>query len=455
MGRVEGIMTALVPHVHKHFCREPKRELQHPHCPAMDRVAAIILSGGQGKRLYPLTMTRCKPALSFGGPYRLIDVPISNCIHSGCDKIFILTQFLSSSLHQHIFNTYRFDSFSKGYIELLPAEQRLNTEKWFQGTADAVRQNLEYFFESAADYFLVLSGDQLYNTNFSDMVDFARQTDADVVISSLPVSPADAKRMGILEIDGKMKVKGFCEKPQEEAQLEMLRCNPALIESFSIGMDKPFLGSMGIYLFKRQVLIDLLLTHNGADFGQHLIPHQVSQGGVFTYLFDGYWEDIGTIESFYKANIALTTPCPEFKCHLEQNPIFRYPYQLPAAKLSNTLINHSIICEGSIVNADEVSHSILGPRTVLKAGCVVESSYIMGHDFYIPPVRAPRLPQSLSIGEGTVIRKAVIDKHVSIGSQVQLVNKKGLDYYDSEHVYIRDGIIVVPRGAVIPDSFTL
>lgn len=417
----------------------------------MNRVASIILGGGQGTRLFPLTLTRCKPAISFGGRYRLIDVPISNSINSGCQKIFIVTQFLSSSLHQHIFKTYHRDTFSSGFIELLPAEQRVRGSGWFQGTADAVRQNIDYFIETPVDYFLILSGDQLYNMDFQKMLRFAKQSNADLVIAALPISKDDAKRMGVLQVDDNSLITNFLEKPQEQAALEMFRVSPEIAPDAK----RCYLGSMGIYLFKREALLKLLHQDSREDFGKHLIPTKVAEGKTAAYVHDGYWEDIGTIESFYQANMALTGANPAFNCYDEANPIFASPYNLPGPKIYNTKVSNAIICEGAIVEAEEVTNSILGPRAMIKKGTVIRDSYIMGNDHYTPPIRTERLPEKLLIGENCLISKAIVDKHAFIGNGVQLINKEKHRDYDGDNVYVRDGIIIVPRGASLPDGFIL
>lgn len=431
----------------------PKRKFAVP-TPDMTRVASIILGGGEGTRLFPLTLTRCKPAISFGGRYRLIDVPISNSINSGCHKIFIITQFLSSSLHQHIFRTYRHDIFNSGFLELLPAEQKPTSKGWFQGTADAVRQNLDYFLEIPVDYFLILSGDQLYTMDYQEMVRAAKATDADLVVASLPITEQESKRMGVLQIDDSGVITGFHEKPQNKSQLENMEIPPSLRKGSS-KKDANYLGSMGIYLFKRDALLKLLEEDPREDFGKHLIPTIIEQGNSVAHVFNGYWEDVGTIESFYNANIALTEVKPEFDCYDESKPIMTTRYNLPGPKILNTIINNSIICEGAIINADEITHSILGPRTIIKKGTVIHRSYLMGSDFYTPPIHTDRLPEHLEIGENCVISKTIIDKHVCIGDRVQLINKNNLTNYNGDNIYIRDGIIVIPRGATIPDGFIL
>lgn len=412
----------------------------------MNRVAAIILGGGKGERLFPLTQSRCKPAICFGGRYRLIDIPISNSVNSGCHKIFIITQFLSSSLHQHIFNTYRHDIFSSGFLELLPAEQKPSKHGWFQGTADAVRQNIDYFIETPVDYILILSGDQLYNMNFQKMVSFAKKTDADLVIATTRVSQHDACRMGIFQVDSEQNITNFHEKPNTPEVLANLRV-----------MDDPlaYLGSMGIYLFKRTALLQLLQDDSREDFGKHLIPTKVAEGGVKAYFHDGYWEDIGTIASFYGANMALTKQIPEFNSYNESSPILCNRSCLPGPKILSAQINHSILSEGCIIDAKEISHSILGPRTVIKKGCIIHDSYLMGNEFYTPPIKTNRLPDHLYIDENCVIRKAILDKHVHLGRGVKLLNINNLDYFDGDRVFIRDGVIVVPRGTSLPDNFTI
>lgn len=435
-----------------------KKKYSGDHSVDMTRVAAIILGGGAGTRLYPLTMTRCKPAISFGGRYRLIDVPVSNAINSGCHKMFIITQFLSSTIHRHIFQTYHLDFFSSGFIEVLAAEQKPSQKEWFQGTADAVRQNIEYFIETPVDYFLILSGDQLYNFDFRHMVQFAEKTDADLVVAALPVNAKEAKRMGILKVNEHDIISDFYEKPQDPAVLEMYRSHPSVIGKLDVlpDSDRQYLGSMGIYLFKRNALIKLLQEDAREDFGKHLIPTKVKQGGAFAYLYDGYWEDIGTIEAFYQSNIALTQGYSPFDFYNETNPIYSNRSSLPGPKICNTRINHSIICEGALVEAEEVGNSILGPRSVVKRGTVIMDSYIMGNDFYKPPVEGTKsFPAELHIGENCVIRRAILDKNVFLGKGVQLINKDRLHEYDSNPVFIRDGIIVVTRGAHLPDGFIL
>lgn len=423
----------------------------------MGRVATLILGGGQGSRLFPLTKSRCKPAMCYGGRYRLIDIPISNSLNSGCKKIFVITQFLARSLHQHIFSTYRMDPFSAGFIEVLSSEEKHHDKVWYHGTADAVRQNLEYIVETPADYFLILSGDQIYNMDFRNMLHFARETEADVVIASLPVAEKEAKRMGVLQIDNSNFITSFFEKPQLRKDLNRMALPPSEVKRLGINPTEKleFLGSMGIYLFKRKALIDLLIKDSREDFGKHLIPTQVAKGNIAAYIHQGYWEDIGTIESYYKANMALTQPTPPFNCYNEDWRIYTHQSPLPGARIENTHVTSSIICEGTTIEADEISRSIIGPRTIIKKGSIVRDSYLMGNDYYALNVESSNLPANFEVGQNCILRNCIIDKHVCIGNGVQLINKENFVNYDDENVYIRDGIIIIPRGATLPDGFVI
>ncbi len=443
VGLITNSRTVRKPHT--------KRSGEQHQIPDMNRVAAIVLSGGEGTRLFPLTLSRCKPALCFGGRYKLIDIPISNSINSGCNKIFVVTQFLSASLHQHIFNTYRPDNFNLGFLKILSAEQKPSKQGWFKGTADAVRQNIEYLQEVPADYFLILSGDQLYTMDYSEMLKAAIKSNADVVVAALPVMIEDCKRMGILKIDDQNKIIDFIEKPQNLSVIDHMQLESEDNEDAS----QMYLGSMGIYLFKREALLNLLKEDSREDFGKHLLPTMIERGKAAAYVFEGYWEDIGTIESFYNANIALTAKEPLLDCYDEFNPIHTTRSNLMGPKIFNTLINHSILCEGCILEGDEISHSILGPRTVVKKGTIITSSYVMGHDYYNLPAKTESLPEELHIGKNCIITKSIIDKNVCIGDNVRLVNKNNLSHYDGNNIYIRDGIIIVPRGATISDGFVL
>lgn len=423
----------------------------------MKRVAVVVLAGGQGLRLFPLTATRCKPAISLAGKYRLIDVAISNAIHSSCSKLYVITQFLSTTLHKHINSTYQGSNiFSNGQIDLLSAEQKPTKHSWYAGTADAVRQNLYYLTETPSDYYLILSGDQLYSMDFTKMVAFAKQTNADLVVATLPVNEEDAKRMGLMKIDPSYQIKQFVEKPQQKEILDTFKMSASTKKHIGVNSksNTPYLGSMGIYLFKRDALLKLLHEDQREDFGKHLIPTQIEKGNTYAFLHNSYWHDIGTIRSFYDVNISLTYSNPPFNYYDENLPLICSPSKLPGSQIHETKINQSIICEGCIIHAKEITHSILGPRTIVHSGTVISHSYLMGNDFYQPPC-SDHFPEKLQIGKNCIIQNAIIDKDVYIGDNVKLINKDNLTHYDSESVYIRDGIIIVARGASLPDGYTL
>lgn len=417
----------------------------------MQDVDCIILSGGQGTRLFPLTQTRCKPGVPFGGYYRLIDIALSNALSARCRKIYVVTQFFSSSLHQHIYKTYTPHARDDHGIAILTAEQRPSTQVWYEGTADAIRQNMHYLRNTSSEYLLVLSGDQLYNLDFSQMLRVAKQSDADLVVASLPVDAAKATRMGLLAINRKRAIVDFYEKPEAQSILKRFACPSSIKDTLRSGSDVPlYLASMGIYLFKRDALFQLLQDDPRADFGKHLIPTQISRGGCIAFLYDGYWEDIGTIESFYNTNIALTRQEPPFNFHSESLAIYTAKQHLPPAKILHTQANNAIFCDGSIVEADEVTNTIIGPRTVVRRGSVIRDSYLMGNESYVDCRGNP-----LQIGRDCVIRYAILDHDVVIGDDVQLVNANSLQHYDGEGIYIRDGVIIVSAGTSLPDGFQL
>ncbi|MCE5293203.1 MAG: glucose-1-phosphate adenylyltransferase, partial [Chlamydiales bacterium] len=388
----------------------------------------------------------------------LVDVPLSNAINANIHKNYIVTQYLSASLHRHIFNSYRNAGSHHGFTEILGAEQKPDHSNWYKGTADAIRQNLEYLIETPADYFLILSGDQLYHMDFQKMVQTAQEKDVDVLVATLPVNRKDARRMGIMKVNEDQSIVDFYEKPQDDDTIDRFSTSAQALEKLGLpgDTDRNLLGSMGIYLFKRSCLIKLLLEDLRDDFGKHLIPTKVKSGSIGAFVHDGYWEDIGTIESFYQANIALTHATPPFNLYNEAHPIASCHSLLPGTRLYNTRLTDSIICEGSHIEAESVANSILGQRTIIKKGTTVDSSYIMGNDFYHAPHQDSHgLPDKLVIEENCTITKAIIDKNVFIGKGAKLINKNNLREYDGQGVFIRDGIIVVQRGAVIPPGFVL
>lgn len=410
-------------------------------------VAAVILAGGQGTRLFPLTQHRCKPAVGFGGRYRLVDIPLSNSLNSDICRLFVISQYFASNLHQHILATYHLDLFQTGGIELLCPEESPEGKVWFKGTADAVRQNLEHLVKSPVDYFLILSGDQLYNINFKEMIRFAKEKDADMVVASLHVPEGEARRMGVLQVDRSDQIKGFYEKPKEKAVLDRF--------AFKKKDKTSYLGSMGIYVFKRDVLISLL-QEEGHDFGQHLIPTQVKKGGAFAYQYQGYWVDIGTIASFYEANMALLDQKNCLNTYDESNPIYTRPQNLPSPIIEEAMIHHALIGQGAIIEGNEILNSVIGIRSHIKQGTKISHSIVMGNHFYRPPLHQhPPLPAEFSIGENSLIEKAIIDEHTRIGKNVKLINEKKLQNFDGNGIYIRDGIIIVTTGTELPDNFIL
>lgn len=421
----------------------------------MSSVVTLILGGGAGTRLYPLTLTRCKPAISFGGKYRLIDIPMANALNSGCQKIYVLTQFLSHSLHQHIQNTYRKEHHSQGFIEILTAEQKPKKSEWYQGTADAIRQNIDYITESDAEYFLILAGDQIYQMNYGEMVEFAEKTDSAVVVGALPVDEISAKRMGIMQIDLHQKITNFVEKPTSKQTLEKFSIPKPILDKYfaDLSLKKPYLGSMGIYLFRRDVLLTLLEEDLREDFGKHIIPTAIKGWKTSAFIFNGHWEDVGTIESFYRSNLSLTTESPLFDSHSVDFPLYSVNSSLPPAQLNNTQINSSIICEGSIINGEKIENSIIGPRSKIGKGTVIQGCYLFGNDYPHALDRVTGTKKTFGIGENCLIQKAIIDKQVKIGNNVQLINRENHINFDGpESIFIRDGIIIVNRGAHLPDG---
>jgi glucose-1-phosphate adenylyltransferase len=422
-------------------------------------VLSVILGGGAGSRLFPLTQERSKPAVPLGGKYRLVDIPISNCINSDVIKIFILTQYNSASLNRHIARTYRFSQFSDGFVEILAAEQTPESPQWFQGTADAVRQVLPHISDWGIDTLLILSGDHLYRMDYRKFLARHFESEADVTVSVIPCAPKAAEEFGLLKADKDGRITEFSEKPKGEA-LEAMR-----VDTTSFGLTpeeasaRPFLASMGIYVFKFDRLEKLLAQDaSWVDFGREIIPGAISNYNVQAFLFDGYWEDIGTIEAFYNANLDMTSRMPKFNLFDADAPIYTRSRYLPPSKLHNCDVRDSIISEGCIINDATILRSIIGLRSRIGTGSRVEASIIMGSDYYqsIDDMRAEiaaGLPR-IGIGEDTIIRRAIIDKNARIGSNVRLLNESGIENADAADgsYYIRDRIILVPKNATIPDS---
>ncbi|MEH2365712.1 glucose-1-phosphate adenylyltransferase [Nostoc sp.] len=426
----------------------------------MKKVLSIILGGGAGTRLYPLTKLRAKPAVPVAGKYRLIDIPVSNCINSEIFKIYVLTQFNSASLNRHIARTYNFTGFNEGFVEVLAAQQTPENPNWFQGTADAVRQYLWLMEEWNADEYLILSGDHLYRMDYRQFIQRHRETGADITLSVIPIDERRASDFGLMKIDDSGRIIDFSEKPKGEALTKMRVDTSVLGLSKEQAQEQPYIASMGIYVFKKEVLFKLLREGTErTDFGKEIIPDASKDYNVQAYLFDDYWEDIGTIEAFYHANLALTQqPQPPFSFYDEKAPIYTRARYLPPSKLLDCQVTESMIGEGCILKNCRIQHSVLGVRSRIESGCVIEESLLMGADFYQAFVERQCNVEKgdipVGIGTDSIIRGAIIDKNASIGHDVKIINKDNVQEADreSQGFYIRSGIVVVLKNAVIPDG---
>lgn len=414
----------------------------------MRDVVTAILGGGQGTRLWPLTRDRAKPAVPVVGKFRLIDIPISNSLHAGIDRIYVLTQFNSESLHRHIAQTYRFDAFSAGYVNILAAEQSAANKDWYQGTADAVRQNLRRLVESDADDVLILSGDQLYLMDIDRMIASHRELGADLTIAVKPVSPLEAGALGIMQMDAERRIVDFVEKPKDPDVVARLTLDEAMVEATGVdAAPGTLLASMGIYVFRMEALVRLFEEHDGDDFGKELIPQAVADMEVFGFVHDGYWRDIGTIGTFHEANLELTHQLPALNLYDPDFPIYTHPRWLPGSKITDCHVYESVLSDGSIIFGSKVTNSIVGIRAVIRSGSVIERTVVMGADGFEeePPAGLP----PLGVGHNCHIRNAILDTNVRIGDGSRLVNEAGVEQDDGDGWHIRDGIIVVPKGAVI------
>jgi glucose-1-phosphate adenylyltransferase len=424
------------------------------------RVLAIILGGGAGTRLYPLTKLRAKPAVPLAGKYRLIDIPVSNCINSEIVKIYVLTQFNSASLNRHLARTYNFASFQEGFVEVLAAHQTVDSTQWFQGTADAVRQYLWLLNEWDVDEYLILSGDHLYRMDYSQFIRRHRETGADITLSVVPVDEKKAPALGLMKIDSQGRVIDFSEKPKGDALKNMQVDTTVLGLTADKAKLNPYIASMGIYVFKKEVLHSLLDKYQtSTDFGKEIIPDSAKEYNLQAYLFDDYWEDIGTIEAFYESNLALTKqPNPDFSFYDEKSPIYTRGRSLPPTKMLNATVTESIIGEGCIVKDCRIHHSVLGIRSRVEAGCTIEDTLMMGNDFYESGSERESLPAqekiAAGIGAGTTIRRAIIDKNARIGKNVMIVNTENVQEANREELgfYIRNGIVVVLKNGTIADG---
>jgi len=411
----------------------PWNSTLHPH-----DVVAVILGGGAGTRLFPLTKDRAKPAVPLAGKYRLVDIPISNCLNSDLRRIFLLTQFNSGSLHRHIQESYRFDNFSSGFVEILAAEQRIDWTSWYQGTADAVRQNLMHINSYPHSLVLILSGDQLYRMNYHTILEQHVATGADVTVATTPVKADAAGGFGIMEAAEDGRITRFVEKPTEPAVQATLRGYPDALPA-----------SMGIYVFGREVLADAL-AGSEVDFGKHIIPKLIETRNVYAFRHEGYWEDIGTIRAFYEANLDLCEPLPQFNFYDASAPIYTHARYLPATKIIKSQVERAVIADGCIINDASIEHSLLGVRSRVQAGATIHDALVMGQDYYDSPDRLP-LPgaPTMGIGHGAWIERTIVDKNARIGDGVRITPDGKPSFLDGPNFYLRDGIVIIPKNAVI------
>ncbi len=417
----------------------------------MDDVLAIILGGGRGTRLFPLTLKRSKPAVPIGGKYRLIDIPISNCLNANLRHMYVLTQFNSESLNKHIAMTYKFDVFSSGFVTVLAAEQTEEGGNWFQGTADAVRQSLRHMRRTSARDLMILSGDQLYSMDYRQMLKTHRESGADATVAVIPVAPEQASGFGILKMDATGRIVHFDEKPPADRL-------PALASDLP-GGGQGHLASMGIYLFRRDVLEQALASPRLVDFGRHVIPDAVPRQRVQAHVYRGYWEDVGTIQSYFQANLALCEPIPPFDFYDASRPVYTHPRFLPASKVERSTIHNALICEGCIMHGVEVDRAVIGIRSRIGSEVRIRNSLLIGADHYetldeMQATMARGVP-TIGIGSKTIIENAIIDKNARIGRNVRIINEEGVKEKDGPGYYIREGIVIVPKNGVIPDGMVI
>ncbi|MEW6363846.1 MAG: glucose-1-phosphate adenylyltransferase [Acidobacteriota bacterium] len=418
----------------------------------MQNAVAIILGGGKGTRLHPLTKDRSKPAVPIGGKYRLIDIPISNCLNSNINRIYVVTQYLSSSLHRHINQTFKFDYFGAGFVEILAAEQTAETMDWYRGTADAVRRNLKHIFGSRSDYVLILGGDQLYRMDFQEVIRYHAEKKADITVAVLPVEESRTSGLGILKPDADLRIVDFLEKPDASMLDGFETVHPA----FEKASGRRYLASMGIYLFSHDVLVELLTSMVEDDFGTHIIPASLAKYKVFGFPFNDYWEDIGTIRTFFKANLDLAIPDPPFSFYRVTAPIYSHPRFLPCSKFIDCDMRETLLAEGCLVRRARILHSVIGIRSIIGEGSTIEHTLMMGADYYESPADREanhrRGIPDVGIGQDCNISNAIIDKNARIGKNVVISNPRKLDSFDGRNYYIRDSVVIIPKNAIIDDG---
>lgn len=414
------------------------------------RTLAIIMGGGAGTRLFPLTKDRAKPAVPLGGKYRLVDIPISNCLNSGLRSIYVLTQFNSMSLHRHIGASYKFDNFSRSFIEILAAQQTPEGSQWYQGTADAVRQNMRYFLERPFDYYLILSGDQLYRMDFRFLLHQHIQSGADITLATKPVQRNQVSEFGIMQSGANRRITRFVEKPKDESILAEMRMSPELLRLIESNPDDElYQASMGIYVFNRDILIQCL-DNDFADFGKHVIPQSIKDRHVNAYIFNGYWEDIGTVRAFYEANLDLTNIVPEYSFFEASAPIYTHPRFLPGSKVNGATLRQAIISDGCIISDAHIERSVLGIRSIIQSGATIRNSVVMGADYFEQDRHRDASLPLMGIGRNCVIDRAIIDKNARIADGAVITPEGKPADFDGDNYFIRDGVVVVPKNAVIP-----
>jgi glucose-1-phosphate adenylyltransferase len=415
------------------------------------RTLAIIMGGGAGTRLFPLTKDRAKPAVPLGGKYRIVDISISNCLNSGLRSIYVLTQFNSMSLHRHIQASYKFDNFSRSFIDLLAAQQTPASSQWYQGTADAVRQNMRYFLEHPFDYYLILSGDQLYRMDFRSLLHQHISSGADITLATKPIHRRQVSEFGIMQSGVDRRIMRFVEKPKDEAVRSEMKMSRELLRAIgSSGDEELFQASMGIYIFNRDVLVQCL-NNDLADFGKDVIPQSIGERQVHAFIFQGYWEDVGTIRSFYEANLDLTDIVPEYSFFDTGSPIYTHPRFLPGSKINGATLRQAIISDGCIISDAHLERCVVGIRSIIQSGATIRNSIVMGADYFEQAGNAGQPP--IGIGRNCVIDRAIIDKNARIADGAVITPEGKPSNFDAENYFIRDGIVVVPKNAVIPAGF--